>query len=433
MVNNALSYYISTYNNGRSVSKYDTHKKNELRDVYNNMLKINKKSPLYKVASTDSVKQYAIDLKETARQLKYVAASLTDEHGNISGTSKKKAISSNNKVAKAKYIGPSSEKTADIDDIELFVEKLAMPQVNISNYLQKDSYGLSKGPYSFDLSIGDYTYEFQFNVKPNDTNLDIQQRLSRLINKSNVGVNAEVIENATGHSALKITSDATGVSSYMNKGLTFVIADTPGEENGDAVKFLGLDRVYSEPSNAVFTVNGIEKTSASNTISIPDQFEIELVGTNVEGDETLIGLKPDFDALIDNISEFIDTYNQTVDFAKNKMTTSYESGHFYRDISSIAKNYKYSLDASGFSVLPDGHLQLDESLLTQAAREGTLTDNLDKLNNFKNSLVRKSENIALNPIQYIDKKMITYPHPTRNMPSPYVTSMYSGFLFNGYI
>lgn len=432
MINNALTYYVSTYNRG-SLSKYDTHKKSELREVYNNMLKINKKSPLYKLASTDTVKQYAIDLKETARQIKYVAANLTDEEGNISGSSKKKAISSNNKVAIAKYIGESSDKSDVIDDIELNVMKLASPQVNVGNFLQPDSYGLSKGPYSFDLSIGDYTYEFQFNVKSNDTNLDIQQRLSRLINKSNVGVQAEVIENATGHTALQITSDATGVSSYSNRGLTFAIADTPGEENGDAVKFLGLDRVYEEPSNAIFTINGVEKSSASNTISIPDQFEIELVGTSVEGDNTLIGLKPDFDALVENLNEFIETYNGTVDFARNKMSDTYESGQFYRDISNIAKNYKQSLDASGFTVLPDGHLQLEESLLTQAAREGTLTENLSKLNQFKNSLVRKSENIALNPVQYIDKKMIAYPHPTRNMPSPYVTSMYSGFLFNGYI
>ncbi len=432
MISNTLTYYVSTYNKG-SVSKYDTHKKNELRDVYNNMLKINKKSPLYKIASSDSVKQYAIDLKETSRQIKYVAAELTDENGNISGSSKKKAASSNNKLARATYIGSSSDKDAVVDDIDLTISKLATPQVNVGNYLSKDSYGLSKGPYSFDLSIGDYTYEFQFNVKSNDTNIDIQQRLSRLISKSNVGVTAEVIEDDENRSALKLTSEATGISSYNNKGLTFVISDSPGEENGDAVSFLGLDKVYSEPGNAVFTVNGIEKSSSSNTISIPDKFEIELLGTTMDDDEVHIGLKPDFDALIENIGEFIDTYNSTLEFAKNKMTGTYESGQFYRDISGIAKAYKNSLDASGFSVLPDGHLQLEESLLTQAAREGTLSDNLDKLNSFKNSLVRKSENIAINPVQYIDKKMITYPHPTKNFTSPYVSSTYSGFLFNGYI
>lgn len=432
MISNALSYYVSSYNKG-SISKYETHKKSELRDVYNNMLKINKKSPLYKLASTDSVKQYAIDLKETARQIKYVAASLTDEEGNISGSSKKKASSSNNKVAKAKFIGSSSDKDSVIEDIVLNVTKLATPQVNESNYLQKDTYGLSKGPYSFDLSIGEYTYEFQFNVKSNDTNNDIQHKLARLITNSNVGITAEVIENSDNQSALRLTSNATGISSYNNKGLTFVIADSAGEENGDAVEFLGLDHVKSEPGNAVFTLNGIEHTSGSNTISLPDRFEIELLGISIEGDDTVIGLKPDFDALVENISEFIDTYNHTIDFAKNKSTGTYESSQFYRDISGIAKAYRHSLDSSGFTVLPDGHLQLEESLLVQSAKEGTLSENLDKLNHFKNSLVRKSDNIALNPVQYIDKKLIAYPHPTKNMPSPYVTSMYSGFLFNGYI
>ncbi len=432
MINNALTYYVSTYNRG-SISKYDTHKKSELRDVYNNMLKINKKSPLYKVASTDSVKQYAIDLKETSRQLKYVAAELTDENGNISGASKKKAASSNNKVAKAKYIGPSSDKNTNIDDIELKVSNLATPQVNLGNYLAKDSYGLPKGPYSFDMSIGEYTYEFQFNVKPNDTNLDVIEKLSRLITKSNVGVTAEVVEGENNNVALKLTSEATGISSYANRGLTFSISDSPGEENGDAVSYLGLDKVYATPENAHFTINREEKSSASNTISIPNRFEIELLGTTMEDDEVYIGLKPDFDALVENINEFISAYNSTIDFAKNKMTGTYESGQFYRDMSGIAKSYKHSLDASGFAVLPDGHLQLEESILIQSAREGTLPDNLDKLNSFKNSLVRKSDNIALNPIQYIDKKMITYPHPTKNMPSPYVSSSYSGFLFNGYI
>ncbi len=432
MISNALNYYVSAYSQG-SVSKYDTHKKSELREVYNNMLKINKKSPLYKLESTDNIKQYAIDLKETARQIKYVAATLTDEEGNISGSSKKKASSSNNKVAKAKYIGSSSDKKAEVPELELNVKKLATPQVNVGNYLQKDASGLSKGPYSFDLSIGEYTYEFQFNVKSSDTNFDIQEKLARLINKSNIGVTAEISENADEHTALKLTSESTGVTSFANRGLTFIISDTRGEEHGDAVSFLGLDKVYSEPGNAAFTINGIEKSSASNTISIPEQFEIELVGTSIEGDDTIIGLKPDFDALIENINEFIDVYNKTVDFAKHKDQGTYESSQFYRDITGIAKNYKYSLDAAGFTVLPDGHLQLEESLLIQSAREGTLTENLDKLNHFKNSLIRKSDNIALNPIQYIDKKMIAYPHPTRNMPSPYVSSMYSGFLFNGYI
>ena len=43
-IDNAYAYYISTYAQ-KTVSRYDSHKKSELRKVYNKMVKINKDSP----------------------------------------------------------------------------------------------------------------------------------------------------------------------------------------------------------------------------------------------------------------------------------------------------------------------------------------------------------------------------------------------------
>lgn len=431
MISNVLNYYVSTYRN-QVVSKYDTHKKNELRDVYNSMLKVNKRSPLYKIASTESVQTYAIDLKEAARSIKNVVSSLTDDEGNISGSSKKKATSSNKKVAEAKYIGEASEHPDEIpDSISLFVESLAGPQINTGNHLTKDSLGLTKGPYSFDLSIGEYTYEFQFNVKSEDTNLKIEERLARLINRSKVGIHAGIHEDEEGKVALQLTSDSTGVPAKSD--LIFKISDSDGVENGDAVSYLGLSNVSSKPENARFKLDGMERQSSSNIISVDKKFEITLKGKSIEGDETIIGLKPDFDALTENLSEFIDAYNGIVDLAQRKQTGTYESGHLYRDISGIANYHKNALESSGFTILPDGHMQLDRSLLAQSVDEGTLSESLDTLTKFKNSLVRKSDNISLNPLQYVDKKLISYPHPTKNLTSPYSSSKYSGLLFNGYI
>ena len=45
-IDNAYAYYISTYAQ-KTVSRYDSHKKSELRKVYNKIVKINKDSPLY--------------------------------------------------------------------------------------------------------------------------------------------------------------------------------------------------------------------------------------------------------------------------------------------------------------------------------------------------------------------------------------------------
>ena len=47
-INTAYNYYLSTYAN-QSASRYDSHKKSELRNIYNRIVKINKDSPLYKI------------------------------------------------------------------------------------------------------------------------------------------------------------------------------------------------------------------------------------------------------------------------------------------------------------------------------------------------------------------------------------------------
>ena len=47
-IDSAYQYYLSTYGNS-TVSRYDTHKKSQLRDTYNKIVKTNKESPLYKI------------------------------------------------------------------------------------------------------------------------------------------------------------------------------------------------------------------------------------------------------------------------------------------------------------------------------------------------------------------------------------------------
>ena len=50
-LDNAYNYYVSTYGQSLTPSRYDTHKKSDLRNVYNSMLKLNKDAPLYKIAN----------------------------------------------------------------------------------------------------------------------------------------------------------------------------------------------------------------------------------------------------------------------------------------------------------------------------------------------------------------------------------------------
>ena len=47
-------------------------------------------------------------------------------------------------------------------------------------------------------------------------------------------------------------------------------------------------------------------------------------------------------------------------------------------------------------------------------------------------LLRKSNQISLNPMDYVERVMVAYKNPGRNFINPYVTSDYTGMMFDGY-
>lgn len=433
MISSVYNYYLSTYAK-QNVSKSDTHKKSELKEIYNSMVKSSRKSPLYKIENTERVQKYAIDLKETARAMKNVAASMSDSEDAVAGFNKKKATSTNPRIATVKYIGEDGGTYVDgeeekVPELTISVKNVASPQINVGNYLKQEEMDLKHGAYSFDIAVGDYAYEFQFNVGKNDTNRGIQDKLVRLINRSNIGATAEIVTNGNNESAMKLTSDATGTVGYRD--VIFTVSHDKNSDTKNAVKYLGLDNIFAKPENAHFTINGIEKDTISNTFTVEGKYEITLnAASQTENDIANIGLKPDLDNIMENVSELIGVYNSMVDLAIEKTDGTYESGKLLRDVSSMAKLHKNELDAAGFTVEKDGHIKIDEALIIQSANEGNLSDNLHKLNSFKNAMVRRADNISINPMVYVDKKLIAYPHPTKNYPNPYVTSRYSGMMFS---
>lgn len=430
MISSAYTYYLSTYG-GQQVSKYDTHKRSELRSVYNNMLKVNKKSPLYKLLDTDNVQKYAIDLKESARSLKNVAASLTDMNGSISGFLRKKAVSGNTAIVEAKYIG--EEETEDAEQLEIKVNALATSQVNEGNYLNPSSRNLPKGEYSFDMNIGEYTYEFSFSVRDDDDNSSIQDKLVRLFNRANIGVTAGKVTDENENQAIIMRSNSTGESGSSD-GLVFSITENE-KSDGKVVAALGLNNIKQRPSNANFSINGVEHTASSNTFSVKHQYQLTLKNVSLSDEAVQIGVKQDIDSILENVNELISSYNSMVDLAIGKAETvgGNDGSKLISDINNVAKYYKNNLESAGFKVENDGHINVEDSILIQSAGEGNLSESLEKLNAFKKAVVAKADDISIDPMKYVNKKLISYPHPLRNFTNPYVSSVYSGMMFNGYV
>lgn len=426
-LNTVYNHYLTTYA-PPSVSRYDTHKKSELRSVYNSIVKLNKESPWYLPANSTDIQKFVIGLKENARDLHNTIASL----GGLNETdllSRKAAYSSNPDVADATFIGTYTPGDAS-PSFTLEVQSLASSQENMGNFLPEGKIELPADTYSFDVSINDMNYEFQFSIGENESNRDVQDRLARLINNSGIGIKAHVQE-AEGRSALVLHSEATGLSA--DKTELFSISDQHTSKTKGAVAYLGIDYVSRQASNSRFTINGEERTTASNTFTVGKTFEVELKGISPEGHPVNIGLKTDVESLTDNVVQLTDGYNRFMKETSAYLASQPRSRYVLREMNQIASLYQDSFNTMGVTRQEDGTLAVDrEKLGNTIVNSQDVHDTFRTLRDFSNLLLRKSNQISINPMNYVDKKVVAYKNPGHNFASPYMASAYSGMMFNGY-
>lgn len=307
VIDSAYQYYLSTYG-GSMGSRYDSHKKSQLRAVYNNIVKTNKDAPLYKVQHLGDAQRFAIDIKEKTRSIQNMVASLSDADSGIESVfSKKIAQSSDEETVSAEYIGSNSENSAPF---EVEVLQLAAPQVNLGEYLEEDASDIKPGIYSFDLNTTLNSYEFQYSVNEKNTNREIQEKIARLINTSNVGLRAGLVSDENGKSALRIESQQTGINE--NESYLFEILPSPDSDSIKAMHKLGIDRVAETAQNSSFLLNGTERSSLSNTFTVNNAFELTLKKESHTGSSAQIGFKTNSDAIADNVQSLVNVYNNII-------------------------------------------------------------------------------------------------------------------------
>lgn len=431
MINSVYNYYAAQYGH-REYSKYDTHSKAQLKSTFGRLQKINSQTPSYKIDFSDAALKYAIDLKENARELSQIADELSDESTD-SITYKRSATSSSPQVIDAEYIGDSC--VQDYEPLEVTVSQLACPQTNTGNFLQPNSKPFAAGEYSFDLQVQDLTYQFEFGVNATDTVTDTQQKIARLINQADIGLNAQLLTDGLGNSAISITSDATGI-----RGISPTIfhiqslnSSDASDSNTELVSTLGLDRVTQYPANAVYSVNGTTATSVSNEVTIDNNYVLTFFDTTGKAPVT-ISMNTDTDAIADSIGELIGGYNNLISITANDANEHFEGNEkLKKDFAGIAKSYNHLLNENGLSVTDNGTIAVDRDAIISAADNGTLGDIFSGLNAFKQAVQKKAEDISLNPMDYVNNKIIAYKNPLRPTNDPYNLSAYTGMIFDGYL
>lgn len=428
-LSNVYNFYMTTYA-PKSSTPYDSHKKSELRSVYNSIVKMNKESPLYILDTSKDSQEFAVNMKENARELRNTIASLggLDEEELLN---KKVAYSSNENIATATYIGPS-ETADDIPLYEIEVKSLASPQINMGKFLPGEaSVTLTPSTYSFDVGIDDLNYEFQFNIKSTDTNRDVQERLSRLINNANIGMSAQVITDENGNSSLRMESNATGLKD--DKPYLFKISDNQTSKTAGAVQYFGLDYIASPSSNASFAINGEELSTASNQFTLEHNYELQLTGVSSEEGETAsIGLRTDVESLTENVNTLVRGYNSFLRAVAEYSENQPKSNRLFNEMSSVAKVYAQGLTSIGLNLNLDGTLEVDSDTLQKRAMGEDAKEVFSSMKGFTNSVLRKTNQVSLNPMNYVNNVIVAYKNPGKNFASPYITSAYSGMMFNSY-
>lgn len=426
MISSVYSYYLSQYGN-KSNSKYDSHTRTQLKNTYSKVVKINSQTPVYKLDLSTAAQKYAIDLKEHARALENITEDLSDGADGTM-TFKKSAVSSNASAVNASYITDFGA-ASDDESFDINVKQLACSQLNTGNYLQPRSKHIKPGEYSFDLSINDVIYEFQFKVDSSETTNNIQNKIARLINRSNIGLTANIKEDSLGNTAINIESESTGIN-----GTTPVIFSIKSDDanNQPLIDTLGLDRVTQYPANAIFDVDGDERSSMSNSITINKAYDVKL--SKVTEEPVTISLKADADSIVESLNELVAGYNNLISVTNDENNNHFQGTEkLQNEIASIARSYKKQLADSGLSLNKDGTISADKEVIINADNKDALSHIYESLNSFKNSIKEKAENIALNPMDYVNNKIIAYKNPLRSFPDPYNLSAYTGMMFNGYI
>ena len=138
------------------------------------------------------------------------------------------------------------------------------------------------------------------------------------------------------------------------------------------------------------------------------------------------------ESLTENINTLVRGYNSFLRAAAEYSDSQPKSNRLVHEMSNISKLYARGLTSAGLSLNLDGTLEVDNETIQKTAMGEDVKEAFSSIMDFTNSLVRKSNQIALNPMNYVNNTVVAYKNPGKNFATPYITSAYSGMMFNSY-
>lgn len=400
------------------------HKKSELRHLYNSIVRISKKSPLYKITPTYDLQNFALGIKESSLKLNDML-DILDSAKQDSVFTKVKAQSQDESCAEAFLV--TDDKELYPQEFSLEVHSLAREQINTSDSFPSNELSPLPGSYGFQVELDNTAYKFQYKIPNSSSNEETLKKLASFINKANINLDASVRYTGDNMVYMEIASEDTG-----NTGEPiFKFRDISSPEGAPGlIAYLNLNHITQESDNAQFSIDGEEKQALSNSILLNKALQVNFTGISTQ--PVSIGYIPDSASIMDELDKFREEYNHIIDLANSYHSRQGSQKKLLRMLQSVSMPYANELEASGISFDEEGRMEIDTSL----AREAVETKEINSLFSSKGfipRLAKQYSTITINPMEYVDKILITYPNVAKpGIAHPYVTSIYSGMLFNYY-
>lgn len=424
-MNTAIYNYLIPTFEPKYTTKY-AHKSSELRSVVKRIRTQTQSSPVYLLNFTNKKQSYVLGVKEASMKLEESLNVLTDDSESALFL-QRKAHSSDPAQVSAELLDTESEQLPSAFSIR--VKQLADAQVNEGKVLYETGKGLDAGSYQFKVTVNDVGYDFQYNIRKDANHREVIEGLAGFITKAKIGLLAEPYYPDENKIGMRIEALSLGTSNGYD---SFSLEDKTKDSRGKGiVSYYGLDRVAVKPQNAVFDLNGVEKSSTANEFTLGNAVKVML--HKASDAEAFVDYRPNSDLILEGVRDFVSNYNElighSIAYSKDTETPS----KLLREMKGLMEPFKNELESYGMTFDEDGFLEVDESLAADAVESGEMQDMFRADSPMVLRLKAKSVAVKINPMEYIDKRIVSYPNTSKPPRGySYISSLYSGLLFNSY-
>ena len=381
--------------------------------IYQQIINISRNAPVYLIYQNNEINQLATQLKELSMQLTVFIKKFFEENNDNPFHQLKISMPQTNHM----NVHMIQQPTEPIEyDFEIF--SVATGQKNFGTFVPKSICPFSTQTFTFNIQTDNQFLDFEVPVSNTSSNEEILQKIADLINRTTQKLNASLV-----YEGAKVALSIEAMANRKNSPATFNIQDA---SEGGLIQFYGLTQQTNAPTHSNFSVNGEQVESYGTAFIIDDLFEILLLTPT---EQTIkVNYECDSQIIKNEIQELQTLINHLLTISR-----SCEKQTLAQELSSILFAHKEQLEQVGIQLDSSCLLITDDAQLESSIQDHSLEELFSVDKTFGPQLIEHTQEISLDPMKYVPNKIVSYKDYTKiNYPNPYLTSMYSGFIFTSH-